>query len=141
MQYRSFNISPNKGKQTIKCSQWIEYNKRDNFLYKLSRKWSRKTSSIPLCVFWKCFIRGKRECSAAWFQYIWIAWTWHRIKKTLWNFKLLIQRYAQFLFFRKGSRSIFSITFCEKCFSWYILLINSDSQIFIVRFPLLCEIF
>ena len=39
------NISQNKGNQTIKCSQLIEYNKRNIFLQKLCRKWDKKASS------------------------------------------------------------------------------------------------
>ena len=42
------NISQSKGNQTMKFGQLIEYNKRNIFLQKLCRKWSKETSSRPL---------------------------------------------------------------------------------------------
>ena len=45
------NISWNKGSQTMKFGQLIEYNKRYIFLQKSCRKWGRETSSIPVFVF------------------------------------------------------------------------------------------
>ena len=40
------------------------------FLQKLSGKWVTETSSIPLFIFWKTLISGKRKWCAAYFQYI-----------------------------------------------------------------------
>ena len=45
------NISQNKGNQTMKFGQLIEYNKRNIFLQKLCRKWGKETSSRPLFIF------------------------------------------------------------------------------------------
>ena len=45
------NISQNKGNQTKKFGQLIEYNKRNIFLQKLCGKWGRETSSRPLFIF------------------------------------------------------------------------------------------
>ena len=67
------NISRIKVNQTMKCSQLIEYPKRNICLYKLCRKWSRETSSRPFFVFLKIFILGKSKWSAAWFHYISLA--------------------------------------------------------------------
>ena len=45
------NISQNKGNQTMKFGQLIEYNKRNIFLQKLCGKWGRETSPRPLFIF------------------------------------------------------------------------------------------
>ena len=45
------NISRSKDNQTMKLSQLIEDNKRNNFLQKLCEKWGRETSSRPLFIF------------------------------------------------------------------------------------------
>ena len=63
----------NKGNQTMKFGQSIEYPIRNIFLYKLCRKWGRETSSSLLFVFLKSFKLGKSKSSAAWFHYISIA--------------------------------------------------------------------
>ena len=42
------NISQNKGNQTMKFGQQIEYNKRNIFYQKLCRKRGKETSSRPL---------------------------------------------------------------------------------------------
>ena len=47
------NIWQSKGNQAMKFSQLIEYNKRNNLLQRLCRKWGRETSSRPLFIFWK----------------------------------------------------------------------------------------
>ena len=47
------NISQNKGNQTMKFGQLIEYNKQNIFLQKLCRKWGKETSSRPLLFFLK----------------------------------------------------------------------------------------
>ena len=66
-------ISQIKGNQKLKFGQLIEHPKRDVFLQKLCRKWSKETSSRSLFVFEKSFILGKSKRSAAWFHYISIA--------------------------------------------------------------------
>ena len=43
-------IARNKGNQTMKFGQLIEYNMRNNFLQNLCWKWGRETSSRPLYV-------------------------------------------------------------------------------------------
>ena len=55
------NISQSKGNQTMKFGQLIEYNKRQNFLQKLCRKWGRETSCRPLLIFWKSLIWGESK--------------------------------------------------------------------------------
>ena len=45
------NMSQNKGNQTMKFGQLIEYNKRNIFLQKLCRKWGKETNSRPLLIF------------------------------------------------------------------------------------------
>ena len=59
------NISQNKGNQTKKSGQLIEYNKRNIFLQKLCEKWGRETSSRPLFVFTKSLIWCESKWSAA----------------------------------------------------------------------------
>ena len=59
------NISQSKGKQTMKFGQFIEYNRRNIFLQKLCRKWSRETGSRPLFIFLKSLIWGESKWSAA----------------------------------------------------------------------------
>ena len=44
------NISQSKGNQTMKFRQLIEYNKRNNFLQKLCKKWDKETSSRSLFI-------------------------------------------------------------------------------------------
>ena len=67
------NISQSKGNQAIKFGQLIERNKVNIFLQKLCGKWGRETSARPLCIFLKSLIWGESNWSAAWFQYILIA--------------------------------------------------------------------
>ena len=59
------NNSRSKGNQAMKFGQVTEDNKRNNFFQKSCRKRSRETSSRPLFVFYRSFIRGKSEWSAA----------------------------------------------------------------------------
>ena len=47
------NMSQSKGNQTMKFGQFIEGNKRNNFLQKSQSKLSRETSPRPLFVFKK----------------------------------------------------------------------------------------
>ena len=54
------NISQDKGNQTMKFGQLVEYNKRNNFLQKLSGKWGRETSSRPLYFLKKLNMRWKQ---------------------------------------------------------------------------------
>ena len=63
-------------------------------------------------------------------------------KKSVWNFSQLIQRYAQFSFFRKGSGS----SFCTRVCVWFLkknvshVIIYFNWPNFIVWLPLLLEI-
>ena len=57
------------------------------------------------------------------FDIFWWPSTWHTIKTNCVNFRLMIQRYAQFWFIRKGSGNSFSTTFC----AWYFKKIYSIS--------------
>ena len=50
--------------KTMKLGQLIDYNKRNNFLHKLYRKWGREASSRPLFIFKVCLIWGKSNWSA-----------------------------------------------------------------------------
>ena len=59
------SISQSKSNQAIKFGQLIEYNKRNNFLQKLCRKWGRETNSRPLFIFWKSLKWGESRWSAA----------------------------------------------------------------------------
>ena len=59
------NISQNKGNQTMKFDQLIEYSKANIFLQKLWGKLGRETSSRPLFIFWKSLIWGESNWSAA----------------------------------------------------------------------------
>ena len=69
------------------------------------------------------FIWDKSKWSSPYFQYVDRPRLGHTKKS---NFRLLIQRYAQFQFLREGFRTNFSTTFCvwfsRKCFSCYVLL-------------------
>ena len=107
------NISRIKGNQTMKVGQLIEYNKKNILLEKSCRKWGRETSPRPLFVFLKSIIQGKSKWSIAWFYYISMAVKLadnkNKLHKTL---KLLIKRYNQFWFLKKGSENSFSTTFC-----------------------------
>ena len=57
--------------------------------------------------------------------------TWHTIKTNCVNFRLMIQRYAQFWFIRKGSGNSFSTTFC----AWYFKKIYSISWPNLIKLP------
>ena len=115
------NISQSKGNQTMKFGQLIEHNKRNIFLQKLYWKWGKKTNSRPLIIFQKNLIWTESKWSAAYFQYISLALNLPYNKN---NFRLLIQRYAQFLFFRKGSGIHLLYDFSRKMF----LILYSNDQ-------------
>ena len=86
-------ISRSKGNEGIKFGQLIEYKKY--FFYQKSRtKLARETSSKPLFV----FLKASYEIKANGLQPS--------------NFRQLIQRCVQFLFFRKGPGFNFPTTFC-----------------------------
>ena len=59
------NISENKGNQTMKFGELIEYNKRNIFLQKLCGKWGRETSSRPFFIYLESLIWGKSKWSAS----------------------------------------------------------------------------
>ena len=55
------NTSKSKSNQTMKFGQSIEYNVKNIFLQKLSRKWGKRASSKPLLDFQKMFIWMKSK--------------------------------------------------------------------------------
>ena len=136
------NISRIKVNQTMKCSQLIEYPKRNICLYKLCRKWSRETSSRPFFVFLKIFILGKSKWSAAWFHYISLAhnlaYNRNKLFKTL---HCWIRDMLNFDFLDKGlgivSPAYFVYDFSTKMF---LMLYSINWPNFIVWLPLLLEI-
>ena len=106
------NISRSKGNQTLKFGQVIEYN-RNIFLPKLRRKWGRKTSSRPLLFFKKALYQVKQVvCSLVSITFNSPQLAKQKIYIYISNFRILIQKYAQFWFFRKGYGNGSSTTFC-----------------------------
>ena len=111
-------------------AQLVDYDKKNIFLQKSSRKWGRKTSSRPLFDFSKRFIY---EVEASGLQISFNIFRWLLTSHTMKiNFRLLVLRYAQFSFFRKVSENSFSSTICvsffkRKCFSCCILLTDKIS--------------
>ena len=53
------NLSQNKGNQTIKFGQLVEYNKRNIFFQKICKKRDRETSSKHFFIFFKFFFLKK----------------------------------------------------------------------------------
>ena len=90
----NWNISRNKGKQAMKFGQLIKFSVRNTFLQLSSKNWGRETNSRPRFV----FSNSSQHLS------------FKNTKKK--HFRLLIQVYAQFRFFKKGSRTSFSTGFC-----------------------------
>ena len=86
----NWNISRNKGKQAMKFGQLIKFSVRNTFLQLSSKNWGRETNSRPRFV----FSNSSQHLS------------FKNTKKK--HFRLLIQVYAQFRFFKKGSRTSFS---------------------------------
>ena len=97
------NISRNKSNQAMKFRQLIKYNNGNTFLEKSCRKLGRKTSSRPAFVFLKklSMSQKQRVCSLP-SIYLDSLQLGIQLKQTLKNFKLLIQRNAQFQFLRRG---------------------------------------
>ena len=120
------NISWGKGNQAMKFGQIIEYNKKI-FFFKSYAENEVERLVLELFLFFKKVLN---EVKAKGLQLSFNVFQWsssrHNIKQTIKNFRLLIQRCAQFLFFRKLFWNSLSTTFCmifqEKCFSCYILL-------------------
>ena len=123
----------------MKLGQLIEYNQRNIFLPKLSRKWGRETSPRSLFISQKSIIWGKKEWSAAYFQYVSIAlnlaYNRNKLYKTLdcWSRDML-----NFNFSEKGlgvvSPSHFQYDFSRKMF---IMLHSITWPNFIVWLPFL----
>ena len=67
------NIWRSKDNQAMKFGQLIKYKMIYIFLQTLYRKWIRKTSSRPLFIFKKSFIKGKSKWTTVYFQYLSIA--------------------------------------------------------------------
>ena len=120
------NISESKANQKMKFGQVIENSKGNIFLQKSCRKWGKETSSRPLFVFFKSFIWGKSNLSAAYFQYIStalnLAYNKNKMYKTLdyWSRDMI-----KFDLLEKGL-GIVSPSHCvrffrKECFSCYIL--------------------
>ena len=116
------NISRSKDGQTIKFCQLIEYNNINIFLQKSCRKWSRAGRLVPdlFLFFQKAFYEvnasGLQLSLIIYFDILGIqSWRYwynkNKLYKTLdyW----LIQRYAQFSFFRKEPGNSFFTTICE----------------------------
>ena len=95
--------------------QLIECNKINIFLQKLCRKWIRETSSRLLFLLF--FKKALYEVKTSGLQ---TTFNIFRLFQYISNFRLLIQRYAQFCFFRKSCHILYMI-FQEKCFSCYTL--------------------
>ena len=64
LQYIFPSISRCRVNQTMKLGQLIEFSKTNIFLQKSSIAWGSETSSRPLFVFWKSFIKIKSKWSA-----------------------------------------------------------------------------
>ena len=65
----------------MKLGQLIEYNKRNIFLEKLCRKWSRKTSSRPLLFKKNALHEVKASDLQLSFNIFRLPWTWDTIRK------------------------------------------------------------
>ena len=135
------NISRSKRNQTMELGQLVEYNKRNIFLQKLWRKWSREFSSRPFLIFWKSLL-AKSKWFATYFQNISIAlnlaYNKNKLYKTLdyWSRDML-----NFNFSEKGlglvSPPHLVYDFSRKMF---LMLHSIDWANFIVWLPLLLEI-
>ena len=126
------NISRGKGNQTLKFGQLIEYNKRNIFLEKSCRNIGRETSSRPLFIFLKSFIKGQGKLSVAQFQSFSIVPSLTNNKNKIYKLQnidpgicsiLIIQErvWEQFL------HHILCMIFQEKCFKGYILVTDQFS--------------
>ena len=118
----------------MKFGQFIEYNKSNIFLQKSYRKWDGETSSRSLFVFQEVYSLVSR-----YFDIPQISKQW---KQTSYKFRLLIERYIQFWFFRKGSGNSFFTTFCV-WFSkktMFLMLYSINWPNFIAWLPSLTEI-
>ena len=104
-------MSRSKGNHTTQFGQLINYIKRNNFLQKSCGKWSMRTSFRPLFVVKKTLYEVKASGVQLSFNNF-VVLNLVQWKKTAWNFRLLIQRYAQFWVCRKESSISFSTTFC-----------------------------
>ena len=113
------NISRRKGNQTMNLGQLIKHNIRYIFFQKSCRKWGRETSPVFLFVFFlKKTFRGKNKWSASCFQYKLVVLNLDIQKK------LLIQKDAQFLFFRRDFETIFSTAFSV----WFFKIKNQKNS-------------
>ena len=112
----------------MKFGQLMEQNQRNVFLQKSYKKWGREASCRPLFVFPKCFILGKKKCSAAWLHCISIAlklaYNKNKLFKTLdyWS-----RDKFNFDFSDKFLHHILHIIFQQKCSSYYNLLTDQIS--------------
>ena len=118
----------------MKFGQVIEHYKRNIFLQKLCWKWGKETSSRPLFFFFlkkkQTLFNAKVICSLV-SIYISCSQLGIKQKHTVELFRLLIQRYAQFWFFKNESENSLSNTFCvwffKKNISHNILLTDQIS--------------
>ena len=105
------NISQSKDNQILKFGQLIKYNKRNIFLRHSYRNLGRKTSSKHFLFFKEALYEVKASDLQLSFDIFRQPSTWHTTKTNCIKL-LLIQRYAQLRYFRKGSGNSFSTTFC-----------------------------
>ena len=132
-----WDISKSECSQTMKFGSLIQYI-RNIFLQKSCRKWGWETRSRLLFVFWKILIWSKSK----WLAFASICFGIPRPGRTIeTNFRLLIQRYVQFCFFKKRSRTSFWATFCACLFKENIshVLIYINWPNIIVLLPQLLE--
>ena len=129
----------------MKFGQLLEHLKNTFYLQNNGKNGAERL--VPDLFFFKkkkrSFTRGESKWLAASFQYISIAFNLaYRINKLYKTLRLLIQRYAQFWFFRKGPGTIFSTYFFFWDFSRKIFfrLYSINWPHFIAWLPLLFKI-
>ena len=118
------NDSRCKDNQTVTFDQLIKYSVSNIFIQKSCRKWGRETSSRPLFVSEKS-LRSKQVVNNL--VLIYFVRPRPQQKQTLYYFKLMIRRYAQFWFLIKGSGTSFSTT------SFY----NFPRKIFLILYSII----
>ena len=93
----------------MKFGHLIEYNQRNVFLQKLCRKWGKKQVPDLFSFLKQALYEVKASGLQSSFNVFWYPSTWYAAKT---NLRLLIQKYAQFRFFRKGYGDSFYTIFC-----------------------------
>ena len=106
----------------MKFGQLIEFNLRNILPQKLCRKWDKEEDQFPIsfCLF---FNKALYEVKASGYHLSFnIFWTYNR-NKLYETSGCLIQRQHQFWFFKNGSGTSFSTTFCAWFFKKNIILL------------------